>query len=137
MARLRETSVGLGRSNESEEDKIESAESFDEDKREDKEEKKNLKEKRDVDRGGNERSFSAAEITTAKYCSELSLTSSGLRSINSTKRCVLAYSKSPAIEMKTENKDSILVLGLKKRGGSELRGYVWRETKKTCHVIRL
>lgn len=115
MARLRETSVGLGRSNESEEDEIESEESFEEDKREEREEKKNLKEKREADKGGNERSFSAAEITTARYCSELGLTRSGLRSINRTKRCVLAYNKSPAIEMKQREKIRFLVLGLKKR----------------------
>lgn len=105
MARLRETSVGLGRSNESEEDEIESSESFDEDKREDREEKKNLKEKREADRGGNVRSFSAAEITTAKYCSELDLTRRGFRSIKSTKRCVLEYNKSLAIEMKQRVKE--------------------------------
>ncbi|CAF2324255.1 unnamed protein product [Brassica napus] len=67
FACLRETSVGVGRSNESLEDGIESVESFEEDKRDDKEEMKNLKEKREAERGGNERSFSAVEITMARY----------------------------------------------------------------------
>lgn len=102
MARLREASVGPGRSNESLEDGIESAESFEEDKREDREEMKNLKEKREAESGGNERSFSAAEITTARYCSDVGVRRRGLRSMRSTIRCVLAYNKSPAIENERE-----------------------------------
>lgn len=105
MARRRETSVGPGRSNESEEDEIESPESLEEDKREDREEMKNLKEKREADKGENERSFSAAEITTARYRSELGVARSGLRSIRSTMRCVLAYNVFPAIEMKQSGKE--------------------------------
>lgn len=133
-ARLRETSVGPGRSNESLEDGIERAESLEEDKREDREETKNLKEKREADSGGKERSFSAAEITTARYCSGVGVRRRGLRSMRRTIRCVLAYNKSPAIGKMRERERGI-DFGFE---GFFLRRdrLFWRENI-VCHVIGL